>query len=81
MMQVTCQDIATSMPAPLRTRVEALIVQRTGEDVVNECDYVARGASIEEVLELATEHVKTTHTLRSWPPEFWVHLRARIHEV
>lgn len=81
MMRLTCQDVSESMPGPLRQRVEALILQRGADNVVTQCDYEVLAPTVDEVLELATVHVKEMHALRSWPQEYWVHMRARIQPI
>ncbi len=81
MMRLTCQDVSMSMPPPLRERVEALLVERGGDNVVQTCYFEVTGETVDEVLEQATAHVKEVHALRSWPQEYWVHVKARIHSA
>lgn len=76
MMQVSCEDVDASMPGPLRQRVMELLISR-GSDAM-QCGWVGSAATSEDLLELLTEHVQEQHAMRSWPPEYWVHVKACI---
>ncbi len=79
MVKVTCAEVDEAMPAPLRARVEALLIER-GSDAM-ECHWEGSASSAEELLEVVTDHVKEFHALRSWPPEYWVHIKACIRAM
>lgn len=81
MMQISCADVNAHMPAPLAQRMEALMTEMYGDYFPKTCTWVATGETREQVIETATEHVRAEHAVRSWPPEFWVHMRECIHEA
>jgi predicted small metal-binding protein len=72
-------ELDAAMPAPLRERVAALLIAR-GSDAM-ECRSEGSAPSTQELLEAVTSHVKEPHAMRSWPPEYWVHVRACIRAV
>ncbi len=45
-----------------------------------ECDFVARGKTVEEVLEKAAEHGKTVHGMTEIPPDKIEKARSLIRE-
>ncbi len=45
-----------------------------------ECDFVARGKTVEEVLEKAVEHGKTVHGMTEIPPDKMAKARSLIRE-
>lgn len=49
-------------------------------DLMQGCDFVARGATEDEVMKQAAEHAKTAHGLHHLPPEVAQKVRAAIHE-
>ena len=49
-------------------------------DVGVDCDFVARGATVEEVLEKAKEHACKDHGYADIPPELADKVRAAIHD-
>jgi len=79
MVKVTCAEVDEAMPAPLRERVEALLIER-GSDAM-ECHWEGTAPTAQELLEVITDHVKEAHALRSWPPEYWVHIKACIRTM
>ena len=81
MLQVSCQDVSSRMPPPLLRRVSELMIQRTGEDITTVCEFIAQGETVDAVMDQVTAHVREQHALRSWPPEYWIHIRACIHQV
>jgi|GEM_PF-6754599 len=81
MLQVSCEVVNAHMPGPLAARMRALMIEMYGEYFVSSCTWVARGETRDEVLAIATEHVRAEHAVRSWPPEFWIHMRESIHEA
>jgi predicted small metal-binding protein len=48
-------------------------------DVGVDCDFVARGATVEEVLEKTKEHART-HGFEDIPPELADKVKAAIHD-
>ncbi|HET8966593.1 MAG TPA: DUF1059 domain-containing protein [Candidatus Acidoferrum sp.] len=49
-------------------------------DVGVDCDFVARGATVEEVLEKTKEHACSDHGFLSIPPELADKVVAAIHD-
>ena len=49
-------------------------------DVGVDCDFVARGASVEEVLEKAKDHACSDHGFQEIPPELAAKVTAAIHD-
>ena len=45
-----------------------------------ECDFVARGKTVEEVLEKATEHGKKVHGMTEIPPDKLAKARSLVRE-
>lgn len=75
MLKVTCEEVDARMPAVLRERVAELLIER---GVSLECHWEGVVPSADELLQQLTEHVKDQHAMRSWPPEYWVHIRTCI---
>jgi predicted small metal-binding protein len=50
-------------------------------DVMEGCDYVARGATEEEVLEKGAQHARTAHGIREMDEETTDRVRAAIRDV
>ena len=46
-----------------------------------QCNYVARGKTVEEVMKLASEHGKTAHKMTDIPQEMQAKLKSLIREV
>ena len=46
----------------------------------SECDYIARGKTVEEVLEKAKEHGKNVHDMKDFPPDLLAKARSLIRE-
>jgi predicted small metal-binding protein len=51
--------------------------RETGTD----CDFVAQGQTVEEILACCAEHAETTHGMISFPPDLWVRMRSRVRTV
>jgi len=49
-------------------------------DVGVDCDFVARGATEEEVLEKAAEHARKDHGFEGIPPDLLAKVKAAIHD-
>jgi predicted small metal-binding protein len=49
-------------------------------DVGVDCDFVARGTSVEEVMEKAKAHAKSDHGLADIPPELAEKAKAAIRD-
>jgi predicted small metal-binding protein len=49
-------------------------------DVVPNCEYVARGDSDQEVLQQAAEHARTTHNIADVTPELADKVRSAIRD-
>ena len=49
-------------------------------DVGMDCDFVARGATEQEVLQQAAAHAQNDHGMSSIPPEVLEKVRAAIHD-
>lgn len=49
-------------------------------DVGVDCDFVARGATIEEVMEKAKDHACSDHGFVGIPPELTARVRAAIRD-
>ncbi len=45
-----------------------------------ECDYVARGKTVEEVLEKAKEHGRKVHGMTEFPPDQLAKARSLVRE-
>ncbi len=50
-------------------------------DVGVDCDFCARAASVEEVVEQCAEHARTNHGMKSFTPELYAKMRAHIKTV
>ena len=49
-------------------------------DVGVDCDFEARGDTVEEVLQQCSDHAKADHGMDEIPPELVERVRAAIHE-
>ena len=49
-------------------------------DVVGNCDFVARGESEQEIMEQASEHARTAHQLSDVTPEMADKVRSAIRD-
>ena len=49
-------------------------------DVGTTCDFEARGATVEEVMQKAAEHARKDHGLQEIPPEIAQRARAAIRD-
>ena len=49
-------------------------------DVGVDCDFVARGATVEEVMQQAQQHARTDHGYESIPPELAEKAKAAIRD-
>ena len=49
-------------------------------DVGMQCDWVARGATEQEVLKKAGEHAAATHNMKNIPPETLAKIRAAVRD-
>ncbi len=56
-------------------------VQLTCRDAGVDCDFVAEGESVEEIIAACAEHAETMHGMISFPPELWVKMRSRVRTV
>ncbi len=45
------------------------------------CEFVARGRTVEEVLKLASEHGKTVHDMKESPREMQAKMKSLIRDV
>lgn len=52
----------------------------TCRDVGVDCDFVARGATEEEILQKAAEHARKEHGFEGIPPELVLKVRAAIRD-
>lgn len=53
----------------------------TCRDVGVDCDWQARGNTIEEVLQKIAEHAKSAHGMNEIPPELVAKVQAAIRDV
>ncbi|QNI32188.1 DUF1059 domain-containing protein [Alloacidobacterium dinghuense] len=53
----------------------------TCRDVGVDCDFVAQGASAEEVMEKAAQHARKDHGFTDIPPELMEKVKAAIHDA
>lgn len=79
MVKVTCQEVDTSMPEPLRHQVSELLVAR-GSDAM-QCDWEGGAPTTDELFQMLTDHMKEQHAMRSWPPEYWVYIKSCIRQA
>ena len=49
-------------------------------DVGVDCDFVARGATVDEVIAIAEEHACTDHGFKGIPPELVDKVKAAIYD-
>jgi predicted small metal-binding protein len=49
-------------------------------DVGMDCDFQARGATVEEVMKKCTEHARSAHDMDEIPAELVMKVKAAIHE-
>jgi predicted small metal-binding protein len=52
----------------------------TCRDVGVDCDFVARGTTVDEVMQKAAEHARTNHGYESIPPELAQKAKAAIRD-
>ena len=52
----------------------------TCRDVGVECDFTARGETVEEIMQKAARHAKEDHGMTDIPPELFVKAKAAIRE-
>lgn len=50
-------------------------------DVGVDCDFTARGETIQEVIEKCTEHAVNEHGMKGFGPELYARMRAHIQTV
>ena len=50
-------------------------------DIGADCEFVARGATIEEVVELCAEHGRAEHEMAAFGREFFVKMRRCVQAV
>ena len=50
-------------------------------DIGVDCDYQARGNTVEEVLQKCAEHASSAHGINEIPPELIAKVQAAIREV
>jgi predicted small metal-binding protein len=50
-------------------------------DVGIECDFVARGGTIEEVVEQCTDHGRAEHEMRAFRPDFFAKMRGCVRVI
>ena len=50
------------------------------KDVGVDCDFVMRGETTEDILQQATEHARTVHSMIEIPPEIAEKLRVAIRD-
>ena len=55
--------------------------QITCRDVGVDCDFQARGNTVEEVLQKCAEHAKSAHGMNEIPPELAAKVQAAIRDV
>lgn len=64
---------------PVRSREVILKALHCG-DLMSGCDFVARGATEDEVMQKAAEHAKTAHGMQDIPPDMAPKVRAAIRD-
>ena len=79
MFRVSCEQVDASMSDRLRATVEDLLISRDSDAL--RCQWEGSAPSADALLEALTDHVREMHAMRSWPPEYWVHLRSCIQDV
>jgi predicted small metal-binding protein len=50
------------------------------KDVGQDCDFVARGETEQDILQQCTEHARTAHNMTEIPPEVAEKLRGAIRD-
>ncbi len=45
-----------------------------------ECDFIARGKTVEEVIEKAKEHGRKVHDMKDFPPDMLTKARSLVRE-
>lgn len=55
--------------------------QITCRDVGVDCDFQARGNTVEEVLQQCAEHASSAHGIQEIPPELIAKVQAAIRDV
>ena len=46
-----------------------------------DCDFQARGSSIDEVLQLCAEHAVREHNMKAFGPELYLKMRRCLHTL
>jgi predicted small metal-binding protein len=46
-----------------------------------DCDFCARGSSVEEVIQLCADHAIREHNMKGFGPELYVKMRRCVREV
>ncbi|HEY6307142.1 MAG TPA: DUF1059 domain-containing protein [Candidatus Angelobacter sp.] len=52
----------------------------TCRDVGMDCDFEARGATVEEVMKKCSEHARSAHGMKEIPVDLVMKVKAAIHE-
>jgi len=52
----------------------------TCRDVGVDCDFVARGDTMEDILQQCRAHARTAHNMTDLPPELVAKVRAATHD-
>ncbi len=79
--ELACREVGENLPDAIKERLYAQFEQRATVPVSGFCDFVARGPTVEEVLETVSAHGSQEHGMSSWPPELWVHMRRHVRTV
>ncbi len=50
-------------------------------DVGADCDFTARGKTVEEIIELCADHVTKEHGVTSFPQDWYLKMRSKIQTI
>lgn len=50
-------------------------------DIGADCDFIAQGETVEEVIEKCAAHSKNNHGVMSFPPDWYLKMRAHVRTV
>lgn len=81
MKEIHCVEVPISIPAPLFDKILADMEAQGIDTSATRCDFVARGESVDAVMDTIVEHLSAEHGMKSWVKEYWVYVRAGIHDV
>lgn len=77
---LNCREVGQGLSEALRQHLAQVMMQQDAR-FSGECDFVARGATVEEVMQQLAAHASQKHGIMGWPPEMWGHIMRGVRTV